>query len=586
MSQRRGRNSIGSSIQSTSIIPRDATLSQVQQFEDFRRRHARQNKELVSDNVIKKSELKALKKEVIELKTELMEVQSSRNAAVAELKRLQGRIGRMRGDVSCSKWPDREETADAGQSTEALDLIIMAIPALRQLRDVLNIASPPVSKRSRSRPVMGPTFNPIATRPAAAGAEGIGLGAVSEGSECESEPRRRRRHSGMASVAARPRSPAVAVGGFSWTSPSSSFSPTPSPSPPRQHITPRRRSTSEKVQKRRRESGLLFSMTREETPESTVEAEEEAQGDDEVQRDATDGSTLPALETGLEALTVRKKRKGKERAVAEDQIEAAVKVKGKRKERVGREVEAMEIELEGGGENQVLRLPVQELSVVQEDDGSEGSRQSRVSEVTEHEDDGGRHRRARASVNYKEPSLTKFVWPVWAESDRWLTVGCSQRKMRKPEGSEDGKPKSARSSSASSATTTSDRMDHRPAPQMRRKSILPKSSRAKGPPSESEGEGEGEDAQNLPLSASESEEELEEGDSQQTIRPVRNGSPRAMVDTTVPHPKAPSGQFVPLRHRSALADLPSDLGNVRKVEKGVNKTERERKTGRRSNVVV
>ncbi len=87
---------------------------------------------------------------------------------------------------------------------EALDHIFAAIPALRQLQDSLSGSTPSSGPSEVSSGISGPLFNavnPVATRPAAAWAEVIGLGTVSEatefgGSEDGDERNTRRRSRG------------------------------------------------------------------------------------------------------------------------------------------------------------------------------------------------------------------------------------------------------------------------------------------------------------------------------------------------------------------------------------------------------
>ena len=193
------------------------------------------------------------------------------------------------------------------QSTrDALDLIFSAIPALKMLRDTLAASAPsrgPSANKSRSSGSLKIISNPTATRPAAAWAEAVGLGTVSEATEWGSDDgedrkaRRRsrgcviskslisklisviRRRSGVGSVAASrsplpfitrdriPRDSLSALVILETGSPRSSASP----SPHKQALGVPRSPHTEKKQKRRRESGLLRPRSRSATPE-TAEA--------------------------------------------------------------------------------------------------------------------------------------------------------------------------------------------------------------------------------------------------------------------------------------------------------------------------
>ena len=182
---------------------------------------------------------------------------------------------------------------------EALDQILAAIPALHLLRDNFDqssLSSGPSQTSSKSSGTVKYPVNPVATRPAAAWADVIGLGTVSESAEYgvedgeERKARRRsrgcvifdcyksvtslinlrRRRSGVGSVAASrsplplsSREPAARRPILVDPIPQSGYlADTTSPSPQPRSTVSRSPNTGRK-HKRRRESGLLLPQSTE-----------------------------------------------------------------------------------------------------------------------------------------------------------------------------------------------------------------------------------------------------------------------------------------------------------------------------------
>ncbi|KIR52218.1 hypothetical protein I315_05168 [Cryptococcus gattii Ru294] len=363
MSQRQGRRSTGPAPlpQQTSQERRDQGFIEQQKFDDFRRRHREQNKDIILDNVERKKIIKTLQDEISILQNELLDMKR-RNMA------LKSRVKRM----------ERENSKLGGVDVlKALDHLLAAAPALYSLRQSLSsLPTPPPSasykQASNTRPTLTFIGNPTATWPAANGKQRQDLGAVMESEEGEwmddrrvtSRSRGRGRQTDVGSVAAsrspRPKTP---------VSPArSSVSPSP-----KKVISARKVST-----KRRRESGLLSTRPRSCSPEMVNE-----QGpvvDEEPVGETSEWEEGPVVEMKPdEALALVQEEdfngKGKEKTI---------------------EAEAELVE---------ANKPEPDYSVAE----SEPSRPSDSTITDNTEPEGtGRGRRARASVvSYKEPSLVK-----------------------------------------------------------------------------------------------------------------------------------------------------------------------------------
>ncbi|KIR58041.1 hypothetical protein I314_06006 [Cryptococcus bacillisporus CA1873] len=373
MSQRQGRRSTGPAPlpQQTSQDRRDQGFVEQQKFDDFRRRHREQNKDIILDNVERKKIIKTLQDEISILQNELLDMRRRNMALKSRVKKMERENSRLGG-------------ADV---LKALDHLLAAAPALYSLRQSLSsLPTPPPSasykQASNTRPTLTFIGNPTATWPAANGKQRQDLGAVMESEEGEwmddrrvtSRSRGRGRQTDVGSIAAsrlpRPKTP---------VSPArSSVSPSP------KKVTSARKVST----KRRRESGLLSTRPRSCSPEMVNE-----QGlvvDEEPVGETSEWEEGPVVEMKPdEALALVQE---------EDQVEFS----GQGKEKT------IEAEAEVGEVNK----PEPDYLVAE----SEPSRPSDSTITDNTEPEGrGRGRRARASViSYKEPSLVK--------------------KMRKPDG--------------------------------------------------------------------------------------------------------------------------------------------------------
>nr|KIR44198.1 hypothetical protein I312_06597 [Cryptococcus bacillisporus CA1280] len=373
MSQRQGRRSTGPAPlpQQTSQDRRDQGFVEQQKFDDFRRRHREQNKDIILDNVERKKIIKTLQDEISILQNELLDMRRRNMALKSRVKKMERENSRLGG-------------ADV---LKALDHLLAAAPALYSLRQSLSsLPTPPPSasykQASNTRPTLTFIGNPTATWPAANGKQRQDLGAVMESEEGEwmddrrvtSRSRGRGRQTDVGSIAAsrlpRPKTP---------VSPArSSVSPSP------KKVTSARKVST----KRRRESGLLSTRPRSCSPEMVNE-----QGlvvDEEPVGETSEWEEGPVVEMKPdEALALVQE---------EDQVEFS----GQGKEKT----------IEAKAEVGEVNKPEPDYLVAE----SEPSRPSDSTITDNTEPEGrGRGRRARASViSYKEPSLVK--------------------KMRKPDG--------------------------------------------------------------------------------------------------------------------------------------------------------
>ncbi|KAL7419772.1 hypothetical protein Q5752_005688 [Cryptotrichosporon argae] len=380
MSQRRPRGSLG---------PADARAAD----DDFRRRHAKQNKEIILDNAGRKMMIKTLSDDIAVLQIELLEAKERNTRMKQQLERAERSAQRVKAE----------------STRQALDHILSAVPKLRLLRDALGSLTVPTMPPTPPKPIlrvskMKQAVYPTATRPAEAGRQAsaaAGLGAVAEGSEADSEDDVERDL-----VVERTRRPSPQL-----LSPASSVS-SASPSPRKRHSRSRRR----------RESGLLLrprshnhdeagaelaSPTRAMSPAPEALAEEPAAGTRQA------ALTFPI---GAQASRTRSPPKAAKRVVSGPNIR-----------HIAARLGSPEIPDDAAGclegtaaANGVAIKPAVVPFTIPNGDGvSTTSAPSAppivasVPPLSPSEDDG-RHRRARKSICYREPSLNK--------------------KMRKPDG--------------------------------------------------------------------------------------------------------------------------------------------------------
>lgn len=371
--------------QQTSQERREQGFVEQQKFDDFRRRHREQNKDIILDNVERKKIIKTLQDEISILQNELLDVRRRNMALESRVKKMERENSRL-GGVDVLK---------------ALDHLLAAAPALYNLRQSLSSLPIPLhstsyKQPSNTRPTLTFVGNPTATRPAANGKQRQDLGAVVESEEGDwvddrrvtSRSRGRGRQTDVGSVAAsrspRPKTPV---------------------SPARSSISPSPKkiiSTRKVPAKRRRESGLLSTRPRSCSPEVVSEQEpaipvqQEPQVMDEEPVGGTKVDEEPLGETSEweEGPVVEMKP---DEALALVQEEEQVDFSRKEKEAT----------IEPGAEI---------VKVNETESESDPSRPSDLTITDNAEPEGtGRGRRARASVvSYKEPSLVK--------------------KMRKPDG--------------------------------------------------------------------------------------------------------------------------------------------------------
>ncbi|WWD16794.1 hypothetical protein CI109_101226 [Kwoniella shandongensis] len=432
MSQRQGRRSsglppLGGGGGGMLFDKPETVLTETQRFEDFRRRHAKQNKEIILDNVNRKTAIKSLQDDIASLQAELLQVRQANLVLQAKVKRMHRDAGKLGGQPV----------------KDALDQLIHAVPALRQLRDALTTINPPPSHEKDKSPIFLATIeNTYATRPAAAARQTHGLGALVEGSECGSEGsagdeelrrarrRSRGRHTDVGSVAAS-RSPRPTQ----LARPDVKNSPNRTPSSP----SPRKQHTHNvsKQQKRRRQSGLLPPRQRSESPRVTPDREEE-----------------PISEPIFEIAETSEWEEGGLVEIKPDEAKAFVQ-----------DVVAVD-ELKIGD----VARPTEIMSTIVEGSSEGGSGSSRSHQSSQpitssptsdsNADEPARGRRARQSVNYKEPSLNKKMRkPDGISAEEALKPISNSRKSMAPDQSQPTTPKRG-----SSRATTPRRGEHNDTP--------------------------------------------------------------------------------------------------------------------------
>ncbi|WVQ63007.1 uncharacterized protein L199_001156 [Kwoniella botswanensis] len=405
MAQRQGRRSLGLAPLPGLPSKVDNGLTEAQKFEDFRRRHSKQNKDIILDNVSRKSMIKGLQDDIAALHTELLEVRQANLILQAKIKRVQ-------------KDANKNILGGNGsQVFEALNQLISAFPALEQLRDNLStttaLQEDEDGSQRKGKGGMGNGWvveNTYATRPAEVARQNHGLWSLVEASENGSESEREQqdsrkskvkqkaRHTGVGSIAnsRSPRrstqSPIVTYVEINSPSPSSSRkSVSPSPRKAKQHIV------GEKKQRRRRESGLITIPPKSPSPspspnplmhEDVGEASEWEEGK-AIELSPSDTNLNEDVSMPQDILNLAPSATGSGSGLREVELMDTI-----------REVSSSD---SGSGSSSSRQRPSTGLPVPSEELGN-----------VEQEGGIGRGRRSRSSVNYKEPSLSK--------------------KMRKPDG--------------------------------------------------------------------------------------------------------------------------------------------------------
>lgn len=301
--------------------------------------------------------MRNLQDQIEELQAEVLQVRRENSRLHDQVKRLQKESARLRNDAA----------------REALSNILQAVPALAQLKQSLDALSPLMSISRPNGQVSERAFvNPMATRPAASAAENVGLGILDEVSEPSDSPVSRRRSSPLKQFPVLKKS--------AYSSPKRS----PKRTPPR---------------KRRRESGLLPRPPSpdSDSPLSSPEPEPalELEPTPEAEESTWDEGSSVLFQPG-------------------DAVAESGTVTPTPSNRLGVKVKDIAAHLASIDIDREVETRATPEADIELDTGTElgASVSSRAFEPAEEE--GGRSRRTRTSVSYKEPSLRK--------------------KMRKPDG--------------------------------------------------------------------------------------------------------------------------------------------------------
>lgn len=310
--------------------------------------------------------MRNLQDQIEELQAEVLQVRRENSRLHDRVKRMQKESARLRNDAA----------------REALANILDAVPALSQLKQSLDALAPHKPITRPNGQLTERTFiNPMATRPAASAAETVGLGILDEELEPSDSPMRRRKSSPFKQFPVLKKS--------AYSSPKRS----PKRTPPR---------------KRRRESGLLPRPASPDSDSSLSSPEPEPAAELEPTPEAEEstwdeGSSVleyrpaPLIEDSGAVTPTPSNRLGvKVKDIAAHLASIDIDRESERATPEAETALALALELEAGADLADL--------------GASAS--SRESEPIEEE--GGRSRRTRSSVSYKEPSLRK--------------------KMRKPDG--------------------------------------------------------------------------------------------------------------------------------------------------------
>ncbi|EIW69167.1 hypothetical protein TREMEDRAFT_62894 [Tremella mesenterica DSM 1558] len=359
MSSQRPRRSLGPPTSAEVTTQREAPFNQQQHFDDCK------------ENINRKTQMKGLQDEIHALQMELLEVRHANIALQSHIRRIQNQGGQMAHEAT----------------RKAINQILSLVPALRELQSnldpspvQLDIRDIPKINRENFLRNMGMT---IATRPASQFAQSLGLTALHEAAELNLEDRihlninshRKRskgRRSGMGSKAAS-RSP-IPKGLRDVLDPplGEMSSPSSTNSSPLAQMSPAPVRGVENG-RRRRESGLL--------PASEPQQEEEGEWEEgeRVLLSPEDAARIlpPATESTMLPLP------------------------------------RMILTTEEDATTDMPVSPMRALSL-DEPSSSSASKPSSQSDFSSDtlEEEGGRARRARRSVNYKEPNLhTKMRKP-------------------------------------------------------------------------------------------------------------------------------------------------------------------------------
>ncbi|ODO09330.1 hypothetical protein I350_02930 [Cryptococcus amylolentus CBS 6273] len=464
MSTRQGRRSLGLPPLNPQTLEnkKEPGFVEQQKFDDFRRRHREQNREVIITNVEHKRLIKSLQDEITLLQNELLDVRREKLT-------VQAKVNKMERDNLRLRTPE---------VMGLLDILLQAAPALVSLRQTIaKLPTPPTNAvPSSAQPNMLFVGNPTATRPAANGKDRQGLGCWAEEEEGDWAEERR--------VTSRSRGRQTDVGSIAASrSPQRKAYPL---SPARRSLSPSPKKASAIrlpiVPKRRRESGLLPPRPRSLSPKAVQAREEQPLEESE---EAAVGAVV-AEEEGIED----EWEEGPVVEMKPDEALALVEEEEQQEEDAG-----LPARKEQEQEKEKEKTPVQ--AGEGETDITVASRTSRLSSSsTEHveAETAGRSRRARGSVvSYKEPSLNKKMRkPDGVQTeDAIKTLGNRHSVTPKKATPKKGKRDTRRQSSPvpmpdfsdrpSASSSTSSRSASISSSQgMRRKSMLPKSNMGKG----------------------------------------------------------------------------------------------------------
>ncbi|ODO06258.1 hypothetical protein L198_01490 [Cryptococcus wingfieldii CBS 7118] len=467
MSTRQGRRSLGLPPLNPQTLEnkKEPGFVEQQKFDDFRRRHREQNREVIITNVEHKRLIKSLQDEITLLQNELLDVRREKLT-------VQAKVNKMERDNLRLRTPE---------VMRLLDILLQAAPALVNLRQTIaKLPTPPTNTApSFAQPIMPFVGNPTATRPAASGKDRQGLGCWAEEEEGDWAEERR--------VTSRSRGRQTDVGSIAASrSPQRKAYPL---SPARRSLSPSPKKASAIrlpiVPKRRRESGLLPPRPRSLSPEAVQTREEQPLEEPE--------------EAAVEAVVA-------EEEGIEDEWEEGPVVEMKPDEALALVEEEDENEEDAGlparKEQEQEKEKEKEKTPAQAGEGETADitvawGPSRLStSSTEHveAETAGRSRRARGSVvSYKEPSLNKKMRkPDGVQTeDAIKTLGnrhsVTPKKATPKKGKRDTRRLSSpvpmpdfsdRPSASSSASSRSASISSSQG--MRRKSMLPKSNMGKG----------------------------------------------------------------------------------------------------------
>ncbi|WWC87556.1 uncharacterized protein L201_002446 [Kwoniella dendrophila CBS 6074] len=423
MAQRQGRRSLG--LAPLPGISEGGTLTDTQKFEDFRRRHSKQNKEIILDNVTRKTMIKGLQDDIAKLHVELIEIRQANLILQAKLKKAQKK----------NRFLSQNNKNDK-QIYEVLNTLILAFPALKQLRDSFNPETRQQDdveidtniipmKRNGDIILDNQVENTYATRPAEIARQNHGLCSLIETGEHASsngsneddvktiKKKLKGRHTGMGSIA-NSRSPKRSIlsqpvipelkpstcVGSNSPSPSRlrsrSRSLSASPSPKKQ-LSKSTSSSNGKQQRKRRESGLITILARSPSPQPQPQIQENE----------------PMIESPLVGEDMEE--------LSEWEEGKAIEVENLSNEDIPMPQDLPSSAFTASTQSKDIELMDTIKEVNSSESGSGSSRQAEssstaltVEKATTEEEGAVRGRRSRSSVNYKEPSLSK--------------------KMRKPDG--------------------------------------------------------------------------------------------------------------------------------------------------------